>query len=126
MPLRNGGIRFSSYLDDLLICVLSPRQAESDTDTLVTHLERLGFKINQTKSCLTPAQEIVYLGLRLNSVIFRAFQSEDRIKTFHSCLSLFQGGRSSSLRMCLRLLGLMASTLSVVPLGLLRMRDFQN
>jgi len=31
-----------------------------------------------------------------------------------------------SFRMCLRLLGLMASTVSVVPLGLLKMRDFQN
>ncbi len=47
-----------------------PRQAESNTDTLVKHLVRLGFKINQPKSCLTPAQEIVYLGLRLNSVMF--------------------------------------------------------
>ncbi len=92
----------------------------------MTHLVRLGFKINQPKSCLTPAKEIVYLGLRLNSVMFRAFLSEDRIKTFHSCLSLFQRGRSVSFRMSLRLLGLMASTLSVVPLGQLRMRDFLN
>ncbi|XP_016368535.1 uncharacterized protein LOC107708749, partial [Sinocyclocheilus rhinocerous] len=124
-PLRNGGVRVSSYLDDLLICAPSPWQAESDTYTLVTHLERLGFKINQTKSWLTPSQEIVYLGLRLNSVMFRAFLSEERIKTFHSCLSLFQNGRLVSFRMCLRLLGLMASTMSVVSLGLLRMRDFQ-
>ncbi len=92
----------------------------------MTHMVRLGFKINQTKSCLTPAQEIVYLGLRLNSVMFLAFLSENLIKTFHSCLSLFQRGGSVSFRMSLRLLGLMASTLSVVPLGQLRMRDFQN
>lgn len=100
-PLRNGGVRVSSYLDDLLICAPSPHQAESDTHTLVTHLERLGFKINQTKSCLIPSQEIVYLGLRMNSLRFRAFLSEDCIKAFLTCLSLFQRESLVSFGMCL-------------------------
>ncbi|KAL0148646.1 hypothetical protein M9458_056086, partial [Cirrhinus mrigala] len=39
---------------------------------------------------------------------YQAFLSEERI------------------RLCLRLLGLMVSTVSVIPLGLLRMREFQN
>lgn len=45
-PLRNMGVRVLSYLDDLLVCAPSPHQAVVDTNTLVTHLERLGFKIN--------------------------------------------------------------------------------
>ncbi|RXN34297.1 CUB and sushi domain-containing 3-like protein [Labeo rohita] len=47
---------------------------------LVSHLESLGFKINETKSCLVPTQEIVYLGLRLNSDQYQAFLSEECIR----------------------------------------------
>ncbi|KAL0151550.1 hypothetical protein M9458_053132 [Cirrhinus mrigala] len=124
--LRTAGLRVSAYLDNLLLCSPSRQQAETDTKMLVSHLERLGFKINETKSCLVPTQEIVYLGLRLNSDQYQAFLSEERIRSIRSCLSLFQKGRKVPFRLCLRLLGLMASTVSVIPLGLLRMREFQN
>ncbi|XP_073677299.1 uncharacterized protein [Garra rufa] len=125
-PLRTAGLRVSAYLDDLLLCSPSRQQAETDTKMLVSHLTILGFKINETKSCLMPTQEIVYLGLRLNSDQYQAFLSEERIRSIRSCLSLFQEGSKVPFRLCLRLLGLMASTVSVIPLGLLRMREFQN
>ncbi|XP_050958769.1 LOW QUALITY PROTEIN: uncharacterized protein LOC127160164 [Labeo rohita] len=125
-PLRTAGLRVSAYLDDLLLCSPSRQQAETDTKSLVSHLVSLGFKINETKSCLVPTQEIVYLGLRLNSDQYQAFLSEERIRSIRGCLSLFQKGRKVPFRLCLRLLGLMASTVSVIPLGLLRMREFQN
>lgn len=43
-------VRVLSYLDDLLVCAQSPHQAVLDTNTLVTHLERLGFKINRQRA----------------------------------------------------------------------------
>ncbi|KAI2661669.1 enzymatic polyprotein [Labeo rohita] len=121
-PLGTAGLRVSAYLDDLLLCSPSRQQAETDTKMLVSHLESLGFKINKTKSCLVPTQEIVYLGLRLKSDQYQAFLSKECIRSIRGCLSLFQKGRKVPFRLCLRLLGLMASTVSVIPLGLLRMR----
>nr|XP_055040043.1 uncharacterized protein LOC129427314 [Misgurnus anguillicaudatus] len=125
-PLRVAGLRVTAYLDDLLLCAPSRVQAERDTEKLVSHLVNLGFNINEAKSCLVPTQEIIYLGLRLNSARYLAFLSEEQIKSIRGCLALFQKGNKVSFRLCLRLLGLMASTISVVPLGLLRMREFQH
>ncbi len=43
-----------------------------------------------------------------------------------NCVNQFHLGKTVSFRLCLRLLGLMASVITVVPLGLLFMRDFQR
>lgn len=45
---------------------------------------------------------------------------------FHSCISLFLKGRSVLFRIHLRLLGMVVLTVTVIPLGLLRIREFQR
>lgn len=65
-----------------------------------------------------------HLGLMVKSLLHQATLLEDRIELFQQCLSLFRRGCSVTFRMCLRVLRLMVSTFSVVPLGPLRMRDF--
>ncbi len=95
-PLRIAGLRVSGYLDDLLLSAPSRRQAGIYTNLLVSHLKGLGFKINETKSCLVPTQEIIYLGLRLNSDLYQTFLSEERIRSIRSCLSLFQRKKKKS------------------------------
>lgn len=124
-PLRNSGIRIFSYIDDYLICSRSREQAIKDSEVVVNHLTELGFTINLEKSHLEPAQFIEYLGLRIDSISYRMALSERRIASFTHCLSRFQLGKVVRFRLCLRLLGLMASVISVVHLGLLMMRDFQ-
>lgn len=125
-PLRHRGLRISAYLDDYLVCAHSRERARLDTEILTSHLTNLGFRINYSKSQLIPSQEIEYLGLRINSVSYRAMLSQRRIIAFYQCLAQFRRGNLVSFRACLRLLGMMASSLSVVPLGLLKMRDFQR
>ena len=125
-PLRNSGIRIFSYIDDYLICSHSREQAVRDSATVINHLTDLGFNINWTKSRVEPAQCTDYLGLNINSLSYRVTLSEARVASLTQCLSLFRLGKAVSFRLCLRLLGLMASVISVVHLGLLRMRDFQR
>ncbi|XP_073725558.1 kinesin-like protein KIF6 isoform X3 [Misgurnus anguillicaudatus] len=125
-PLRRRGLRIYAYLDDYLICAHSRERAERDTEMLTSHLMNLGFRINYAKSQLIPSREIKYLGLRIDSVAYRTMLSERRIIAFYQCLALFRLGNLVSFRTCLRLLGMMASLLAVVPLGLLKMRDFQR
>ena len=125
-PLRNGGIRIFSYIDDYLICSRSREQAVRDAATVLNHLRDLGFCINWVKSRVEPVQCTEYLGLSINSLSYRVTLSEGRLTALTQCLSLFQLGKAVPFRLCLRLLGLMASVISVVHLGLLMMRDFQR
>lgn len=60
------------------------------------------------------------------SVAFKVCLSEERAKVFQACLALFHRAARLKFRMCLRLLGLMASALVVVPLGQLYMRPCQK
>ena len=124
-PLRQQGIRLATYLDDWLLLAQSEREARAHTCVLMRHLQELGFVINAEKSMLSPAQSIIFLGLSLDSVTFTACLSEERVKTFTAYLALFQPGKSVQFRLCLRLLGLMASAILVVRLGRLHMREFQ-
>ncbi|XP_038153414.1 uncharacterized protein LOC119791417 [Cyprinodon tularosa] len=125
-PLRTRGIRIFSYIDDYLICSRSSEHAVSDSLAVINHLINLGFRINQAKSRLTPVQCTEYLGLKINSLSYRVTLSEGRILSFTQCMTRFQLGNVVTFRLCLRLLGLMASVISVVHLGLLMMRDFQR
>ncbi|GAA6099882.1 uncharacterized protein LOC124401124 [Tachysurus ichikawai] len=78
------------------------------------------------KSRLVPSQQTEYLGLNLDSLSYQVTLMEERIASFTQCLACFQRGQVVPYRLCLRMLGLMASVISVVYLGLLKMRDFQR
>ncbi|XP_075948231.1 uncharacterized protein LOC142950206 [Anarhichas minor] len=125
-PLRNSGIRIFSYIDDYLICSHSQEQAVRDSATVIKHHTDLGFNINWKKSRIEPTQCTEYLGLKINSLSYRVTLTEARVLSLTHCLSLFRLWKAVSFRLCLRLLGLMASVISVVQLGLLKMRAFQR
>ena len=125
-PLREKGIRIVTFVDDLAVACQSEALAKEHTTALVEHLTALGFSINYKKSVLSPTQTVSYLGLSLNSITFRAHLSRERIDKFNLCLAHFQRDKVIPFRVCLRLLGLMASALVVVRLGRLYMRDLQR
>ena len=125
-PLRLKGMRLATYIDDWLLATQSPQEAQAQTSVLISHLVSLGFTINVQKSVLVPTQSITFIGLCLDSVTFKARLSAERVEAFQACLALFRRGTMLKFRTCLRLLGLMASALVVVPLGRLHMRPVQR
>nr|XP_054607225.1 uncharacterized protein LOC129167121 [Nothobranchius furzeri] len=125
-PLRGRGIRLATYLDDWLLLARSREEAASNTLVVIRHLCGLGFRINWQKSALLPSQKITFLGLNLDSGAFTARLSTPRVDALSLCLARFRLHSSVRFALCLRLLGLMASAISVVPLGRLHMRDFQR
>lgn len=86
---------------------------------------RLGFRINEAKSRQGPSQYIEYLWVSINSLSYHVRLSEAREAEFRQCLVLFQLGKAVEFILCLQLLGLMASVMPVVRLGLFTMRGFQ-
>lgn len=81
--------------------------------------------INREKSRLSPAQDVVFLGLALDSVTFTERLPVEQVEGFRACLTLFRLGRTVQFSLCLRLLGLMALAILGVRLGRLHVREFQ-
>ncbi|XP_051994281.1 uncharacterized protein LOC127652201 [Xyrauchen texanus] len=125
-PLRITGLRILTYIDDWLIIANSREEVVQDTRRVLTHITSLGFRVNVSKSNFTPAQSVIFLGLELNSISMRARLSQERVRSLMNCLSQFKEGTNVPYRKCLRLQGLMASAIQVLPLGLLRMRAFMK
>ncbi|KAL3999504.1 Ran GTPase-activating protein 1 [Sarotherodon galilaeus] len=125
-PLKRRGIRIASYIDNWLLLSESEIMGREHTRLTVDHLMALGFTINYEKSVLQPAQAISFIGIALNSKSYRACLSVDRAQKMLSHAGIFQLGRYLPFRKCLQMLGLMASSLAVIPLGRLHMREFQQ
>ena len=65
--LRSMGVRMIVYIDGILVMGESPEQVKGHLEALTYLLTGLGFVINIPKSITTPAQQIEYLGLLVDS-----------------------------------------------------------
>lgn len=121
-PLRERGVRILNCLDDWMLLGHSPQLLSSHIALVLDHLHSLGFQVNFLKCSLTPAQEVEYLGLVLDSRRVRATLSRRRQDDIRSCLVSFRLGFLVTVRQCLRLLGLLCAASNATPLGLLHLR----
>ncbi len=71
-------------------------------------------------------REISFLGVELDSVSMTTRLTDERAQSVLNCLSSFRGRTVVLLKQFQRLLGHMASTAAVTPLGLLHMRPLQH
>jgi hypothetical protein len=65
--LREQGVRISYYADDLFIMGRGEKECREAAEKTLQLLHELGFLINEEKSHLTPVQDLVHLGFRLNT-----------------------------------------------------------
>ena len=72
--LHRRGIRLLQYLDDWLLLAPSYQKANNSTQVLLQLYTWLGICINPAKSCLHPAQEMVFLGVNIRTPPLRAFR----------------------------------------------------
>ncbi len=72
----------------------------------------------------SPSQQILFLGVNLDSVQMQARLAPAQISSLNTCLAHFKLDHHFSMSTCHRLLGLMATASPVLPLGLLHMRPF--
>ena len=123
--LRLRGVHIHPYLDDLLIRAGSFHQLQEAVHTTLELLQTAGFVVNLKKSDLTPCQDLVFIGGRFRTDSGMVFLPEDRITALVKLVSLFKVGKYFTLRLWLRLLGVMAAAIQVVKLARLYMRPFQ-
>ncbi len=72
------GIRILNYLDDWLILAQSEVELLSHRTLILSHLERLGLRVNFAKSALSPSQRVSFLGTVLDSARMRAVIAPER------------------------------------------------
>ncbi len=125
-PLRQMGIRILNYLNDWLILAQSEVELLSHRTLILSHLERLGLRVNFAKSALSPSQRISFLGTVLDSAHMRAVIAPERALAIQKLAATFKSDTARPLKVFQRMLGLMAAASPVLQLGLLRMRPLQR
>ncbi len=125
-PLRQMGIRILNYLDDWLILAQSEVELLSHRTLILSHLERLGLRVNFAKSALSPSQRVSFLGTVLDSARMRAVIAPERALAIQKLAATFKSDTVRPLKAFQRMLGLIAAASPVLQLGLLRMRPLQR
>ena len=123
--LHRLGIRMFRYLDNWLIQALSRSLVRQALETVVHLCQDFGIIINWEKSNLLPSQRVVYLGVILDSTLFRASPSRPRVEKLCSITEEFLSCDALPVSFWRRLLGLLSPLTPFIPGGRLRMRSLQ-
>ena len=123
--LHRMGVRLRRYLDDWLLQASSREQVLLALRTVLRLCRSLGIIVNWEKSQVIPTQQMVYLGVILNSTIFRSSPALKRVEKLLSIGDVFLSCVSQPASSWLELLGVLFSMIQLVPGGRLRMRSRQ-
>ena len=123
--LRAQNIRMAVYLDDWLIVNQEKKQLILDRKRCLDLLVSLGFMINKEKSTLIPSQTVTYLGGVFQLDKGLVFPTLERINKLQMLIqNLYMGNYAIALDF-LRILGVMASCIELIPNARLHMRPIQ-
>ena len=123
--VRSLGVQIYMYLDDWIILSLTQAEAERDLKFMCETIERLGFVINKAKSCLIPTQKPTFLGADIELDSGRVFPTDNRILNLISCVIFLMSMGEAPAIVWLKVLGLMASMVDLVPWCRFHMRPLQ-
>ena len=119
------GFRLLRYLDDWLVLASSQIEAQEATTCLLNLCSDLGIRVNWEKSSLSPEQKKTFLGMSILSPKLLVFPTEERIRNLQDAVLKFLSSKSPPASLWLRLLGLMASLIHLVPGSRKRTRKLQ-
>ena len=123
--LHRAGIRIRRYLDDWLIQADSHSQVLQELDAVLSLYHSLGIVVSWEKSHLEPSQWMIYLGVLLDSMSFRALPAQKRVEKLLSIGDEFLSCVEQSVSSWRELLGVLSSLTPLVPGNRLRMCSLQ-
>ena len=118
-------VRAFLHLNDWLIQASSREQVLLALETVLQLCSSLGIVVNWEKSLLIPTQRMVYLGVLLDLISFRASPALKRVEELLSIGDIFLSCEKQPVSSWLELLGVLASMIQLVLGGRLRMRSLQ-
>ena len=123
--LRQKLMYIFMYLDDWLMINANKTLLESQLQCLLKLLKSLGLIVNVKKSVLVPTQNLEYLGAHFNLEIGIVTPTEKRFHSIQEIILNLIDSSSTQAVVLLRLLGIMASCIYLIPMGRLHMRPIQ-
>lgn len=123
-PLRKQGIRLVYYLDDICILARTKHEMNRHMDTVISHLQRLGFILNMVKSDTTPRKIQDFLGFTFNTSTMTISVPGKKMKKLGS--KVRQAFKTQTCRWIAGLLGMITSMLPAIGDALLHIRYIQR
>ena len=123
--LRSQHIHIFMYLDDWLVKNQVRDTLLNQKEFIIETLKNLGLLMNPEKSSLIPTQTISYLGALLDLKSGLIYPSEEKFQNMSKQVRHILSAKKCTAREFLRLLGLMASCLDLIPGAHLQMRPAQ-
>ena len=123
--LHRMRVRFRRYLDDWLLQASSREQVLLALWTVLQLCRRFGIVVYWEKSQVILTQQMVYLGVILDSTAFRASPALKRVEKLLSLGDVFLSCVSQPVSSWLELLGMLSLMIQLVPGGHLRMGSLQ-
>ena len=124
--LRRLGIHVYPYLDDWLIRAKTYDRCQKDVQKVIMTLHNLGFTVNAKKSSPIPQQEKIFLGACLNTRTAHAYPAQKRAENIVKQTVHYRRGQSLTVRTVMRLMGMLASCIPLIPQARLHMRPIQE
>ena len=118
-------VRLHCYLDDLFSNPDSETEAKVQIHWLVRLATLLGLKINLIKSNIIPTQQMIYLGILINTKLGFARPSDDQIMKFVNLVQIFKSQEQPPAFQWQQVLGHITSLEKLVPGGRIRTRTLQ-
>ena len=87
--LHSMGVWLMRYLDDWLVLAPSEKACLRARELVLDLCKELGIVVNMEKSSLVPAQETIYLGMKIESVTLRASPTVARQRNLLSLIEKF-------------------------------------
>ena len=113
---RERGIKLANLLDDVLFAVSGTfEQACKVRDEVLADLERLGVQVNWKKSVLTPSKCIRFLGMLVDSALYRFFVPPEKVEKLKAIVKEMVTDGDSSVRALASVVGKIMSMQVAVP-----------
>lgn len=114
--LRRNGHNVVVYLDDFFVCGPDFNTCKTTFDTLIMTLRSLGFQINW-KKVVDPAQQVVFLGVQIDTVAGLISLKPDKLRELLDLLESYRQRKRATRNQLESLAGKLSWAAHVVPWG---------
>lgn len=108
-PLRQNGMKYIQYLDDILLIADDAATAQAHINLLAGWLVHLGFQLGLKKSIQIPVRRIDFLGFTLDAPTMQISVPSEKLHTLTRGMNMLATGVPTTARRLAAVLGLLSS-----------------